>query len=84
MPAKTEARSPSGCARCGREVADLPPQASDVIQECGFLPLPLAMIGAQLRAKQDLCTLAVIVVVMVIVYCVVISPAITADWKSRR
>jgi WD40 repeat protein len=36
---------------CGRAVAELPPSASDVIHECGYLPLALAMIGAQLRGK---------------------------------
>ena len=36
---------------CRRAVADLPPQANDVIQECGYLPLALAMIAAQLRGK---------------------------------
>ena len=38
---------------CGREVAELPSQASDVIHECGYLPLALAMIGAQLRGKPS-------------------------------
>src|SRR5215469_6914152 len=35
----------------GRAAEGLPPQASEVIHECGHLPLALAMIGAQLRAK---------------------------------
>src|SRR5271157_350065 len=34
---------------CGRAIAELPPQAREVIHECGYLPLALAMIGAQLR-----------------------------------
>jgi hypothetical protein len=38
---------------CGRAVAELPPQASEVIHECGYLPLALAMIGAQLRGKRE-------------------------------
>jgi len=35
----------------GRPAEGLPPQASEVIHECGYLPLALAMIGAQLRGK---------------------------------
>jgi hypothetical protein len=35
----------------GRGVEELPPQASEVIHECGYLPLALAMIGAQLRGR---------------------------------
>ncbi len=35
----------------GRTVEELPPQASEVIHECGYLPLALAMIGAQLRGR---------------------------------
>lgn len=37
---------------CGRAAAELPPQARDMIKECGRLPLALAMIGAQLRGKS--------------------------------
>ena len=36
---------------CGRATESLPSQASEVIHECGQLPLALAMIGAQLRGK---------------------------------
>ena len=35
----------------GRTIEELPPQASEVIHECGYLPLALAMIGAQLRGR---------------------------------
>src|SRR5215469_3154389 len=35
----------------GRAAEGLPPQASEMIHECGHLPLALAMIGAQLRGK---------------------------------
>jgi len=35
----------------GRTVEELPPLASEVIHECGYLPLALAMIGAQLRGR---------------------------------
>ena len=48
----TDAQSRQVLAKwCGRAVANLPPQATDVIHECGYLPLALAMIGAQLRGK---------------------------------
>jgi hypothetical protein len=48
----TEAESRQVLAKwCGRAVAELPPQASDLIHECGYLPLALAMIGAQLRGR---------------------------------
>ena len=48
----TEAESRQVLAKwCGRAVAELPSQASEVIHECGNLPLALAMIGAQLRGK---------------------------------
>jgi WD40 repeat protein len=51
----TEAESRQVLAKwCGRTVADLPRQASEVIDECGYLPLALAMIGAQLRSKREL------------------------------
>jgi hypothetical protein len=50
----TEAESRQVLANwCGRAVAELPPQASEVIHECGYLPLALAMIGAQLRGKRE-------------------------------
>jgi hypothetical protein len=35
----------------GQEVEKLPPEAREVIQECGALPLALAMIGAMVRGK---------------------------------
>ena len=35
----------------GTEIAKLPPLASDLIRECGRLPLALSMIGAMLRTK---------------------------------
>jgi NB-ARC domain/TIR domain len=48
----TEAESRQVLAKwCGRAVAELPPQATDMIHECGRLPLALAMIGAQLQNK---------------------------------
>jgi NB-ARC domain len=37
----------------GQTPKSLPPQARKVIQECGYLPLALAMIGAQLRGKPQ-------------------------------
>jgi WD40 repeat protein len=36
---------------CGSKPEDLPPEAGDLIQECGRLPLALGMIGAMLRGK---------------------------------
>ena len=36
---------------CGSKPEDLPPEAGDLIRECGRLPLALAMIGAMLRGK---------------------------------
>ena len=51
----TEAESRQVLANwCGRTVAELPPQANEVIHECGYLPLALAMIGAQLRGKREI------------------------------
>ena len=38
----------------GRTIEGLPPQASEVIRECGYLPLALAMIGAQLRGRPPI------------------------------
>jgi WD40 repeat protein len=38
----------SGCDR-----SQLPPEAADLIRECGCLPLAVAMVGAQLRGKPD-------------------------------
>jgi hypothetical protein len=35
----------------GRDAGDLPPEAAHLIQECGRLPLALAMVGAMLRGK---------------------------------
>jgi WD40 repeat protein len=37
----------------GRAASNLPPQAEDLIRECGRLPLALAMIGAMLKGKPD-------------------------------
>src|SRR5262249_3854618 len=31
----------------------LPPQAFQIVRECGYLPLALSMVGAQLRGKPD-------------------------------
>ena len=36
---------------CGSKPEDLPPEAGDLIQECGRLPLALGMIGAMLRRR---------------------------------
>ena len=36
---------------CASTPEDLPPEAADLIRECGRLPLALAMIGAMLRGK---------------------------------
>jgi WD40 repeat protein len=48
----TSAQSRELLARwCGLKPEDLPPEAEDVIHECGRLPLALAMIGALLRGK---------------------------------
>jgi hypothetical protein len=48
----TEDQSRELLARwCGSKPEDLPPEAGDLIQECGRLPLALAMIGAMLRGK---------------------------------
>ena len=38
----------SGCDR-----SQLPPEAAGLVRECGFLPLAVAMVGAQLRGKPD-------------------------------
>ncbi len=38
----------------GRPLGELPPQAREVIRECGYLPLALAMIGAQLKGKPPI------------------------------
>lgn len=37
----------------GQAVETLPAEASDVAKECGYLPLALAMIGAQLHDRSD-------------------------------
>jgi WD40 repeat protein len=34
-------------------VSDLPPEATEIVRECGSLPLAVAMVGAQLRGKPD-------------------------------
>jgi WD40 repeat protein len=48
----TEPQSRDILARwSGRNAGDLPPQAAHLIQECGRLPLALAMVGAMLRGK---------------------------------
>jgi len=48
----TEPQSRNVLARwSGRDAGDLPPEAGDLIQECGRLPLALAIVGAMLRGK---------------------------------
>jgi WD40 repeat protein len=48
----TPAQSRELLARwCGLKPEELPPEAEDIIKECGRLPLALAMIGAMLRGK---------------------------------
>jgi hypothetical protein len=48
----TEEQSREFLARQSELKAEaLPPEASDLIHECGRLPLALAMIGAMLRGK---------------------------------
>src|SRR5262249_8447818 len=34
-------------------IGDLPPEATEVVHECGCLPLALSMVGALLRGKPD-------------------------------
>jgi WD40 repeat protein len=34
-------------------LSDLPPEATEIVRECGSLPLAVAMVGAQLRGKPD-------------------------------
>jgi len=48
----TEKQSSEVLARwAGRSASELPPQAGDLIRECGRLPLALSMIGATLLGK---------------------------------
>jgi hypothetical protein len=48
----TPAQSRELLARwCGLKPEDLPPEAEDIMHECGRLPLALAMVGAMLRGK---------------------------------
>lgn len=35
------------------EFSNLPPEATEIVRECGALPLAVAMVGAQLRGKPD-------------------------------
>lgn len=37
----------------GYQIEQLPPEASEIVRECGRLPLAVAMVGAQLRGKPD-------------------------------
>ena len=49
----TEEQSRSVLAQwSGQQVSDLPPQATDLVRECGRLPLALSMIGAILRGES--------------------------------
>jgi len=51
----TRAESRAVLARwAGLEPARLPAEAEDLVTECGYLPLALAMVGATLRGKQPI------------------------------
>ena len=57
----TEEQSREVLARwSGTKVAKLPPTATDLIRECGRLPLALSMVGAMLRGKSAVLWIAVL------------------------